>query len=624
MNTHDPIDRRPPARIRLWPGVVLLSMQWVVWLLLPLAVPEAGLVSVLGGVGLGLAVIAWWVGFSRVPWPERIGALLVSVVAIVVARRFVHPSIANGMMGMLLPMYSIPALSVALVGWATGASRWGTGVRRTALVAAVIAAVGALGLIRTGGIAGMGASDFHWRWTPTPEERLLARGDDVPAAVPAVPVPAPAAVPTPVVALPPAGAATPPLVKATESTAGHSVIEPAVPGPAPAEWPGFRGVHRDGIAHGAEIETDWASAPPVAMWRRPVGPGWSSFAVRGDRFYTQEQRGADEVVSCYRLGTGVPIWGHRDKVRFWESNGGAGPRGTPTLSGGRVYTFGATGLVNALDAATGAVVWRRDAASEADVKVPTWGFSSSPLVVGDIVIVAVAGRLVAYGAEAGEPRWMGPARGGSYSSPQRWVTGGVEQVVLLHDAGATSVAPADGAALWEFPWEGAAIVQPAFPVDGGLLVATGGANGGAGIRRLTVDRGSSGWLVAERWMSTGLKPYFNDMVVHEGHAYGFDGNILACIDLSDGKRVWKGGRYGNGQLVLVPEQDALLVVSEEGELALVSATPDRYRELARVQGISGKTWNHPAVVGETLLVRSGEEMAAFRLRKRGHLPFPAR
>jgi hypothetical protein len=189
----------------------------------------------------------------------------------------------------------------------------------------------------------------------------------------------------------------------------------------------------------------------------------------------------------------------------------------------------------------------------------------------------------------------------------------VRQILLLSTPGAVSVAPADGALLWEYSWEGGAIVQPALTPDGGVLINAMSMMGGMGTRRLAVAHGDGGWTVEERWTSNGLKPFFNDFVIHKGHAFGFDGNILACIDLQDGKRKWKGGRFGNGQLVLLPDQDLLLVTSEDGELALVSATPDKFTELARLEVLKSKTWNHPALIGDTLLVRNGEEMAAFRL-----------
>jgi outer membrane protein assembly factor BamB len=176
------------------------------------------------------------------------------------------------------------------------------------------------------------------------------------------------------------------------------------------------------------------------------------------------------------------------------------------------------------------------------------------------------------------------------------------------------VAPTDGTLLWKHAWRGDSIVQPAVTADGDVLIGSGsGLNVEVGTRRIVLAHGPDGWTAEERWTSPGLKPYFNDFVVHKDHAFGFDGSILACIDLNDGKRKWKGGRYGNGQLVLLPDQDLMLVVSEEGELALVKATPDQYTEVARFQAIEGKTWNHPALVGDTLLVRNSEEMAAFRL-----------
>ena len=187
---------------------------------------------------------------------------------------------------------------------------------------------------------------------------------------------------------------------------------------------------------------------------------------------------------------------------------------------------------------------------------------------------------------------------------------------MVNGTDTTSVAPADGTLLWQNAW-GPSIVQPAQTADGDLLIAAMNAAGGIGIRRLAAARGPSGWTVQERWTSNGLKPYFNDFVVHNGCAFGFDGSILACIDLKDGHRMWKGGRYGNGQLVLLPDQDLLLVLSEEGELALVGATPDRFTEFARFPAVEGKTWNHPVLAGDVLLVRNGQEMVAFRLSLAG-------
>jgi outer membrane protein assembly factor BamB len=381
------------------------------------------------------------------------------------------------------------------------------------------------------------------------------------------------------------------------------------------------------VVRGTRIETDWSKSPPVELWSRAVGPGWSSFAVDGERFYTQEQLGEDEIVSCYDVRTGEPIWRHRDAARFWEANAGAGPRGTPTLANGRVYAFGATGILNALDARDGSVIWSRNVATDTEKEVPYWAFSSSPLVVGDVVIVAAEGKLAAYDVDTGESRWKGGPEGTGYSSPHLATLDGVEQALILNGKGIVSVDPATGAEMWKYEWSGDGIVQPGFTEDGDVLLGTGsGMAGATGLRRIAVghesgewnsERGAGGWSVAERWTSAGLKPYFNDFVVHEGHAYGFDGGILACVDLADGARKWKGGRMGDGQLVLLADQDLLLVLAEKGDLVLVDAKPERFNEVARAPVIEGKTWNHPAVAGDVVLVRNSEQMAAVRLPSSG-------
>jgi hypothetical protein len=623
------LEPTPRKALRLWPGVAAVVPQWLALIVFMLFVPEGMLYGIIAGLVGGLLVSVWWLFFSRAPWLERLGALVLMPIGVFATMPLVHPSIANAGMGRLLPIFSIPVLSLALVTWAAGSRGLSNGARRASMVGAILLGCLVFTLVRTGGITGGGRLDWHWRWTPTPEERLLAQGADQPAApvpTPAVPaaeapekpITAPArnasAAPTPA---PAAAMAPEPEKRAGAPAGGRSPAPPAALAATsrPAEWPGFRGPGRDSVIHDTRIETDWSKAPPVQLWRRKIGPGWSSFAVRGDLLYTQEQRGGDETVSCYRLHTGEPVWKHRDGARFVEPEGGAGPRGTPTVGNDRVYTLGATGILNALDADSGAVVWSRNAVTDTGAKVPHWGIASSPLLVDDLLIVAASGRLAAYDVATGKPRWFAQTGGGGYSSPQLMTIGGVVQVLLLSGSGATSVGPADGKQLWQHPLETAArIVQPALIAEGDLLMTVGGEGmGGEGVRRIAIAHGPGGWSAQERWTSRGLKPNFNDLVVQKGHAFGFDGRILACIDLEDGQRKWKGGRYGNGQLVLLADEDLLLVLSEEGGLALVKATPDQFTEIARFPAIEGKTWNHPALVGDVLLVRNGAEMAAFRL-----------
>ena len=597
--------------IRLWPGVVAALLLVALRYVLPPIVPDAALVGLFGGLILSLVIIGWWLFFSRAPWSERIGAVVVMVLAVVAIYRIVHISIRGGMMGYMLFVYAIPVLALALVAWAVIAQRLSGGARRMAMIVIIFAAAGSFTLIRTDGVRGTGA-EFHWRWTPTAEQILLAAEGPSPSGAPGA-AGAPGAPGAPGAS----GASGAPGPTAAPVAANAPAAADA-PVDGPAAWPGFRGPDRDGVIDGVRIALDWKDAPPTVIWKRAVGPGWSSFAVGGDFIYTQEQRGEHELVSCYRLSTGAPVWQHRTNVRFWESNAGAGPRGTPTLAGGRVYALGATGILNAIDARTGKSIWSRNAGEDTKTEIPTWGFSASPLVIGDVVIVAASGSLAAYDINSGQPKWFGPKHRGSYSSPHRAVIGGVTQILMESGDGITSVAPDTGAVLWEHEWTegGATIVQPALLPDGDVLISGVVSTGGVGLRRLALSQSGSTWTVTERWTSNGLKPYFNDFVIHKGHAYGFDGTILACIDLADGKRKWKGGRYGAGQLVLLPDQDALLVISEDGELAVVSATPDEYREISKAPALSAKTWNHPVVIGDTLLVRNGEEMMALRLAKK--------
>jgi len=445
--TDEPTSRKP---LRLWPGVTAALLLILVRFVLPVAAPQAQLfgvdaqlVAVIGGLVGGVAVVAWWLFFSRAPWSERLSAIGLMIVAIVATRPLTHISIQNGMMGLMFLIYAVPTtLSLAFVGWAVVSRRLSEGPRRVALVVAILIGCGVWTLARTNGILG-GVADLEWRWTPTAEEVLLAQesGADL---QPVAPSAAPAEVKRETAATVAEPAKVEPAAPVeTERPVGSATSE-AAPGRveglamserrlARVEWPGFRGPERDGVVRGVRITTDWSASAPDEIWRRPIGPGWSSFAVSGDLLYTQEQRGDDEIVASYRVSTGEPVWRHRDAVRFWESNGGAGPRGTPSVSNGRVYTVGATGILNALDARNGAVLWSRNAATDTNKTVPDWGIASSPLVFDDVVIVAVAGQLAAYDSATGAQRWLGEPGGGGYSSPHLATIDGVPQVLLLRE-----------------------------------------------------------------------------------------------------------------------------------------------------------------------------------------------
>jgi len=589
-----------PKPLRLWPGIAAVVLQWLSRFGIKAVIPgiDGFAKAMMTSFVFTLLLIVWWAFFSRARRLERLAALGLIAVALFATWQLKHDS----MWLQWLLAYAVPVLSLAFVTWAVITRRMPDRIRHATMVATILIACGAWLFVRQDGMNGDHVLSFGWRWTASSEERLLAQSSTetrVPAA------PAPAASVAPVTAATPAASPTASVAPEASKSPTTQPVETR------AAWPGFRGPKRDGIVHGVKIDTDWSGKPPVQMWRHPVGPGWSSFAVNGDLVYTQEQRGENEVVSCYKASTGQPVWIHQDAARFFESNAGAGPRATPTLSNGRVYTLGATGILNVLDAANGSVVWSRNVATETSTEIPFWGFAGSPLVVNDLVIAAASGRLIAYDAASGTRRWLGPAAGGSYSSPQLVTLDGVTQVLLVSGAGITSVSVADGKQLWEHKWSSNSMVQPAVTADGDILLTSQDG----GTRRLAVNRSGNGWTVGERWTSNALKPYFNDFVVHKGYAFGFDGRILACIDLQNGERKWKGGRYGNGQLVLLPDQDLLLVLSEEGELALVAATPDQFIEKAKVPAIQGKTWNHPVLVGDMLLVRNAEEMAAFRLAR---------
>lgn len=445
----------------------------------------------------------------------------------------------------------------------------------------LLAMLGAKLLRYEGSTGGSSFPKFVWRWSPETESAAVA--DEAIAAA-----------------------------AATDDEQNGAGVQ------AEIDSPQLYGPNRDGrvVTEGA---LDWTASPPLELWRRPIGLGWSGFAVVGSRALTQEQRGGQEWVSCYDLGSGELLWKHADEARFDEKMSGPGPRATPTVRGDRLWTMGATGILNCLDLASGELVWTRNILQENGAENLEWGKSASPLWVDDMVVVSGGnhrGSLLAYDAASGEPKWSFDGDGASYASPTLIELDGIRQIVSLNRINVSGHIIENGQMLWKWDWPGVypKVGQP-MPVGADRLLLT--ASYGAGSHLLEVKMvGAAGkGAITKLWDTNRLKTKFSSATVIDGYAYGLDEGIFACIDLSDGSKVWKGGRYGFGQQLLI-NGDTFLVQTERGRVVLLAATPEGHRELGELAGLEesgGTSWNPPTLAGRYLLLRNDREAVCYFL-----------
>ena len=391
--------------------------------------------------------------------------------------------------------------------------------------------------------------------------------------------------------------------------------------PGVADFPQFHGPDRNGEIEGARLSRDWTAKPPKLLWRRPVGRGWSGFSVSGNAALTQEQHSAEERVVRYELSTGRVEWATREVAHYENALAGEGPRATPTIHGGRVYAMGATGLLTAIELDSGKTLWKRDVIRDGDTDVPIWGKSDSPLILDGRVIVSggESATLVAYDAESGEEIWRTGDDGAGYGSPIVSTLAGVEQIVAFNGRSLTGHDIQTGHVLWTQAWPRRQpnVAQP-LVLPGGRVLASAGY--GVGAKLFRIDNRSDDELAVEIvWESLRLKSKFANFIYYDGFVYGLDDGIMVCIDPENGRRKWKGGRYGHGQLLLVrarDEDDGLLIVQgEHGEIMLVEPSPKELRDLTRFRALDGKIWNSPALAGRYLylLVRNDAEAALFEL-----------
>ncbi len=379
------------------------------------------------------------------------------------------------------------------------------------------------------------------------------------------------------------------------------------------DWPQWRGPQRDGVSLETSLIKSWPGRGPTEVWRRPIGDGYSGVAVANGRLFTLYQSDSEYVVAL-DAATGREVWEHRIDSAYQDGQGD-GPRGTPTYDDGMVYAVGAKGRFVALDATTGKPVWTHDFITDFGAKAPTWGFSTSPLIEGDLVFVEPGGPggkgLAGFHKKTGELAWSSTSDATAYSSPLAVTIDGVRQVLFFTSRRLVSFSPPRKQPNWDFPWQtsyGVNAATPIFVPPDKVFISTGYGVGSALVR---VDPSGGANQVEQIWKSRVMKNHFNSSVYHQGFLYGFDDATLKCINAENGEMQWQERGFGKGSLLVADGK--LVVLSERGLLALAAANPNAFQETARAQILNGRCWTPPTLAHGKLYLRNQSEIACIAL-----------
>jgi hypothetical protein len=379
-----------------------------------------------------------------------------------------------------------------------------------------------------------------------------------------------------------------------------------------ADWPQWRGPRRDGIAAETGLLKTWPAEGPPLVWRASgAGNGYSSFAVAGGRLYTLGAKGPQEYLIAYDVATGKPTWETPIGERLSQDRGD-GPRGTPTLDGNRLYAIGGRGDLACIDVASGKKIWGVSFPGTFSASIPNWGYSESPLVVGDRVIANAGGAdasIVAFDKASGKVLWKSGSDRAAYSSAVVHEAGGVRQAIFFTASNALGVDVASGRILWNYDRANNRTANVSTPVLRGDRVFISSDYGtGGGLLQLSPGGAKELYFTAD------MRTHHNTGVLVGDHLYGFSSAILTAMKFDDGTIAWKNRSVGKGSLVAAEGQ--LYLFSENGVVGLADAAPDAYQERGRFQIKSGSlpTWSHPVVSGGRLYLRDQDTIYAYDVK----------
>jgi outer membrane protein assembly factor BamB len=397
-----------------------------------------------------------------------------------------------------------------------------------------------------------------------------------------------------------------------------------------SDWPRFRGSLVNGKTSSAEVELS-KKIQAKEVWRHKVGPSWGSLIHVGGYLFTMEQRGDQETVVCLKAETGQEIWSYGYDARFVDMTkvSGVGPRSTPTFHKGVLYSVGGLGQVSAIHAIDGTLIWKRNLPTDTKGCPPEWGYSTSAFVDDQFCIVLGNGEdsesvdTICYDSKTGDIRWAGVGSGLSYSSPQVVEIFGKRQVLSMVAHTRTEKKGDDivsrdyesGELLWRYRGQatGNAMVTPVFVAPDRILMGDG--SDGAAMLQVSRDpsRGVEEWSVKRVWSQNRLLPEFSDFVVQPDRVLGLSKGLLTALNIEDGKLLWKKFRFGGGQIIGLKNENAILAIAESGNLSLIKTDSQSAELLLEWEGISGKTWNHPILIGNRVYARNSEEIACHEL-----------